>query len=244
MKNIKIIAHRGYSKEYNENTEEAFLKAIELGADGLELDVQKTNDNVFVIIHDGSINRISNKKGKIRDFLWKDLKKVKIFKNERILSLDELLKIVPDNMLLDIELKGETITGESCIPLLKLLLKYVKKENILITSFHYELLYYFKKNKICIGLLTGGKLKRLGFFGMIKKVLSLKPDYLCMPINMIKYMNIILYYLLIIFLKSIGNKFIYWTVDKENEIRYIKNHAEYIITNELKMMIKLLKGNK
>jgi len=241
MKNIKIIAHRGYSKEYNENTKNAFFKAIELGADGLELDIQKTKDNVFVIIHDGSIDRISNDKGKIQDFLWKDLKKIKIFKKDRILSLEELLKIIPDKILLDIELKGETISEASCAPLLKLLLKYIKKENILITSFHYELLYFFKKNKICIGLLTGGKLKRLEFLGMIKKVLSLKPDYLCMPINMIRYMNIILFYILIMFLKIMGNKFIYWTVDKENEIKYIKKHAEFIITNELKKMKRLLK---
>ena len=80
MKKIKIIAHRGYSKKYHENTKTAFLKAIKHNADGIELDVQKTRDNEFVVIHDNKIDRISKKKGRINNFSWKELKKIKILK--------------------------------------------------------------------------------------------------------------------------------------------------------------------
>lgn len=49
---MKNFAHRGFSGKYPENTMLAFEKAIELGADGIELDVQLTKDGVPVIIHD------------------------------------------------------------------------------------------------------------------------------------------------------------------------------------------------
>ena len=50
--NPKLLAHRGYSAKYPENTLLAFKKAFEKKADGIECDLQKSKDNKFVIIHD------------------------------------------------------------------------------------------------------------------------------------------------------------------------------------------------
>lgn len=60
---IKNFAHRGFSGKYPENTMLAFKKAIEFGADGIELDVQLTKDEEIVIIHDETIDRTTNGKG-------------------------------------------------------------------------------------------------------------------------------------------------------------------------------------
>ena len=64
MSKTKIFAHRGASgwdKKYApENTMPAFEKAIEMGADGIELDVQLTKDSVIVICHDERIDRTSD----------------------------------------------------------------------------------------------------------------------------------------------------------------------------------------
>ncbi len=49
---MQIIAHRGASKVCEENTVDAFLRAHEMGADGVELDVQETLDGVLVVRHD------------------------------------------------------------------------------------------------------------------------------------------------------------------------------------------------
>ena len=49
---MKILAHRGYSSIYPENTMLAFRKALEFGADGIEFDVQLTQDDQVVVIHD------------------------------------------------------------------------------------------------------------------------------------------------------------------------------------------------
>ena len=51
----KILAHRGYSQKFPENTLLAFNKAFENNADGIECDLQKSKDNKFVIIHDDKI---------------------------------------------------------------------------------------------------------------------------------------------------------------------------------------------
>ena len=53
----KIFGHRGFSGKYPENTMLAFEKAVEIGCDGIELDVHLTKDNVLVIIHDEDIKR-------------------------------------------------------------------------------------------------------------------------------------------------------------------------------------------
>jgi glycerophosphoryl diester phosphodiesterase len=242
MKKIKIIAHRGYSGKYNENTKTAFLKAIRYKADGIEFDVQKTKDNEFVVIHDDKIDKISKKKGRIKNFLLKDLKKVKIFNNDKILTLKEVLKLIPDNLLLDIELKAETINIKCLQPIVELILKYKKKDNVIVTSFKHELLYYFKQNNIKIGLLVGERVLNLGFFGVIKTILHLKHDYLCLPILMKKYFNNFIFNLILKSLRIIGNKFIFWTVNHENELQYIKNYAEYIITNDIEKMIAIIRN--
>ena len=59
----KIFAHRGASGYAPENTLEAFALAMEMGADGIELDVQLTKDGEVVVIHDEVIDRVSKWEG-------------------------------------------------------------------------------------------------------------------------------------------------------------------------------------
>ena len=63
----KNFAHRGFSGKYPENTMLAFQKAVEIGADGAELDVQLTKDGEVVIIHDETIDRTTGGKGYVVD---------------------------------------------------------------------------------------------------------------------------------------------------------------------------------
>ena len=67
----KNFAHRGFSGKYPENTILAFQKAIEVGADGIELDVQLTKDGEVVIIHDETIDRTTDGKGYVVDYTYK-----------------------------------------------------------------------------------------------------------------------------------------------------------------------------
>ena len=76
MENKKpiIIAHRGASAYAPENTMAAFQKAVELSADGIELDVKCSKDGELVIIHDQTLDRTTNGHGKVVETNLKELR--------------------------------------------------------------------------------------------------------------------------------------------------------------------------
>lgn len=71
----KVWAHRGASAYAPENTLEAFRLAAEQKADGVELDVQLSKDGELVVIHDETIDRVSNGSGYVRDYTLEELKR-------------------------------------------------------------------------------------------------------------------------------------------------------------------------
>lgn len=113
MPNRGICAHRGASDTHPENTPAAFREAIRLGAHMIEFDVALTKDGQPVLMHDSTLNRTTNGKGPVSDFTLAELKQLDAgswknsrFKGERIPTLDEALAIMPDNMWLNVHLKG------------------------------------------------------------------------------------------------------------------------------------------
>ncbi len=68
------FAHRGFSGQYPENTMLAFEKAVEAGADGIELDVQFSKDGKLVIMHDESLLRTAGIDGFVKDYTLEQLK--------------------------------------------------------------------------------------------------------------------------------------------------------------------------
>ena len=73
---MKNFAHRGFSGKYPENTMLAFRKALECGADGIEMDVQLTKDGELVVIHDERVDRTTNGTGNVRDYTLEELQKL------------------------------------------------------------------------------------------------------------------------------------------------------------------------
>ena len=69
----KIFAHRGSKIDCPENTLSAFKKAIEVKADGIELDIHLTKDGEIVVIHDETIDRTTNGTGEVEDFTLAEL---------------------------------------------------------------------------------------------------------------------------------------------------------------------------
>lgn len=145
----KVFAHRGFKGYYPENTLLAFKKAIDIGADGIELDVQLTSDNEIVIIHDETIDRTTNGTGFVTDFNYKDLSKFNASINfpkygfNNIPTFEEYCNLVKDtNIITNIELKtgkNEYLGIEAKV--FDLIKKYHLEKKIIISSFnHYSIL--------------------------------------------------------------------------------------------------------
>ena len=71
---MKVFAHRGFSGKYPENTMLAFEKAVEVGADGIELDVHLSADGELVIIHDELVDRTTDGTGLVGSKTLAELK--------------------------------------------------------------------------------------------------------------------------------------------------------------------------
>ncbi|MDR1914113.1 MAG: glycerophosphodiester phosphodiesterase [Clostridiales bacterium] len=95
---MEIWAHRGACHFAPENTLESFKLAVDMGADGVELDIQLAKDGEIVVIHDETIDRASN--GWVKDYTLAELRKFKIP------TLAEVLKLIcPTGLIMNIELK-------------------------------------------------------------------------------------------------------------------------------------------
>ena len=92
MSDVIVIGHRGACTYAPENSLESFEKAIELGADLIELDVHLTGDREAVVIHDEKIDRTANGRGKVRDMSLETLRTFKLKSGEKIPTLAEVLE--------------------------------------------------------------------------------------------------------------------------------------------------------
>jgi glycerophosphoryl diester phosphodiesterase len=107
------VAHRGSSGSCPENTRVAFEKAIQAGADMIEVDCQLSKDGHVVVIHDDRLDRTAKVRGYVRSKNLKQLKKLdvgawfkKSFKGERILTLEEVMEIVRGKVDLAVDIKS------------------------------------------------------------------------------------------------------------------------------------------
>src|SRR5262245_11610484 len=87
-----VFAHRGASAERPEHTEEAYKLAISQGADGLECDVRLTRDGHLVCIHDATLRRTSNVRGRVSSLSLDELRRLD-FGGAPLLTLDDLLTL-------------------------------------------------------------------------------------------------------------------------------------------------------
>lgn len=101
---IQVIAHRGYSSAFPENTLAAFNGALAAGADYIETDVQMTKDGQAVLFHDDTLERITGVQGKIADYTYEELSAMDAGKwfsddyaGERIVTLQQMLELVRDS---------------------------------------------------------------------------------------------------------------------------------------------------
>jgi glycerophosphoryl diester phosphodiesterase len=91
-----VIAHRGAAAEAPENTIEAFDLAVTLGADALELDVQRAADGALVVIHDSTVDRTTDADGPVTAFSGAELARLGVPALEEVLRRYHGLEITVD----------------------------------------------------------------------------------------------------------------------------------------------------
>lgn len=142
-------AHRGASEYAPENTMSAFDMALQLGANGIELDLQMTKDGKIVIFHDDKIDQKSNKTGKVNDYTYQELLNFDFgswfnlkYKDEKIVLFEDFAKrFFPEKLTFAIELKQDGIEKGT----FNIIKKYATHDNIYITSFKYKALENMRK---------------------------------------------------------------------------------------------------
>lgn len=142
----KYFGHRGYSGKYPENTLLAFQKALEAGADGIELDVQFSKDGELVVIHDERVDRTTNGTGFVRDFTLEELKgfdaSFKFHEETGVVpipTLGEVLDYVKDkDIVTNIELKTGIFEYEGIEKAVsECVRKYNVMDKVIISSFNH-----------------------------------------------------------------------------------------------------------
>ena len=105
-----MVAHRGASGEFPENTLLAFSRGLAEGADALEFDVRTTADDVPVVLHDETLDRTTNGHGLLRSVRLEELRRLDAGRGERVPALAEVLEQFPRVPLI-VELKESRATA-------------------------------------------------------------------------------------------------------------------------------------
>ncbi|KIL38543.1 glycerophosphodiester phosphodiesterase [Gordoniibacillus kamchatkensis] len=107
-----IIAHRGARGMAPENTIAAFRLGLDQGCEGIELDVHLTADGEIVVCHDETLDRTTDGKGRINDMTLEQIKRYDAgswysdsFRGERVPTLDEVFDLVPESIMVNVEIK-------------------------------------------------------------------------------------------------------------------------------------------
>ena len=164
---LRIIGHRGAAGLAFENTLSAFKKAINLGVNMVELDVHRCKTGELVVIHDSTVGRTTNRRGKVADKTLAQLKELTIGKTEKIPTLREVFDTVNRKVCIDIELKG----AGTALPTAELIEQYMEQkdwsaDDFLISSFNEDALRTFRERcpAVQIALIVGPDPSHLWMF--------------------------------------------------------------------------------
>ena len=147
---VMVIGHRGAAGHEVENTIPSIDKAISFGVDAVEVDVFLCKSGELVVFHDKNLSRLTNSNAFIESLTLDSIKKIEVFNNHKIPTLNEVIKFINNRIHLNIELKGIN-TAKPTYKLLKSIFSNKKQliEKISISSFNWnelEIIYDLDKD--------------------------------------------------------------------------------------------------
>lgn len=203
------IGHRGAKGHVVENTIESFLKAFELGADGIELDIHLSADQEAIVIHDETVDRtIKNAAGFVREFSVAECQKL------GIPTLVEVFHILPEHAFLNIEIKTPEATQIVVEEIEKFVrLQEIKIQNIVVSSFDWETLKRIKSinPEIRLGVLTESNLEAAFVFAQDLNTFSINPYFKLLTKDFVQKAQ------------QKGFQIHTWTVNSPEDITFVKS---------------------
>lgn len=151
---MMIMGHRGAAALEPENTLLSIERAMEIGVDAVEIDVRLSKDKEIVVIHDSTVDRTTNGTGPVSSYALKEMKKLDAGKGETIPTLDEVIDLIGNQVMLVIELKEEG-TERKVVELIK---RNNLDDNVYVISFWHSLVRAVKEldSRIKTGILLVG----------------------------------------------------------------------------------------
>jgi len=208
------IGHRGAAGYEPENTLKSFQKALELNADGIELDVHLSADGHIVVIHDETIDRTTNGKGFVNTLSLSELKSFLIDGKLEIPTLIEVFDLIDKKCLINIELKGANTSGK----VVALIEEYISDKNwnyehFIVSSFDWNYLeeVHHLNSNIAIGVLTEEDLDKAMAFAESIKAHAINPDFQLLTLKNTKK------------IQEQGFQVLPWTVNTKEDIQKIKS---------------------
>lgn len=227
MSQICIIAHRGASGSAPENTLVSFSKAMNAGADFIELDIHLSKDGELIVMHDETVNRTTNGKGKIKDLALEQIKCLDAgswfgikFKGLAVPALDEVFQLSGGKIKLLIEVKGSPRKYPGIEKkLVETINKYDAEDWCIVQSFDDEILKNISRldSSITLHQLVVGRVFPLNMPPFIRAV---NPNHHFVSGKKIERIH------------SQGRKIFVWTVNEEKKMKkLISLGVDGIITN-------------
>lgn len=231
---MKIWGHRGAYHYAPENTIYSFQKAIELGADGVEFDVQLTKDGEVVVIHDETIDRVSTGNGMVKDYTLQELRYFNF--NKRGISepkympvptLDDVLELIePTSLTINIELKTGIVYYDGLErKTTDIVKRYGLSERVLYSSFNHfsvqkvkEFDQIAKTALLCGGgiIVTGEQCEKIGAYALHPNTMQMRYPGLIEDCH------------------KRGVKVNVWTVDSDEDFEFAKEHGvDGVFVNDL-----------
>ena len=232
---VQVIAHRAGGSEAPENTIAGLEKAIETGAYGAEIDIQRTKDGYYIVNHDNDFKRTCGVGRTPEEMTLAEIQQLTVRYDKdpdihaRPASFEEMLEKARGNLVLFVELKGRSADEQMVDDAVRLIRSCGMEQETVLISLKYSLINYAETNypDIATGYLT---------FASYGDISALNCDYLGIE-EETATMTVI------DAIHSAGKKVMVWTPNtEESQYHFLLTEADAVITDEISQAQKLIEN--
>lgn len=221
-----VIAHRGGGNEGVENTVSGLNTAFQLGANGSEIDIQRTRDGHYIVNHDNTFQRTAGDNRKPEELTLEEIRKLSV-NGEPVATFEEMLEASRAKLLLFVELKGNSADRQMADDAVRIIREHGMEKEAVLISLKYDLINYIETTypDMETGYLT---------FLSFGDTASLNCDYIGLEEESATSETIDLIHME-------NKKVLVWTVNNRNTQRhFLLTKADAIITDNVKQAFEVM----